>query len=62
MTQDGRIERLERQRQDLKEKIVAESGRRYPDQLAIRRMKLMKCQLKDQVALLRRRISASAAA
>lgn len=51
---DDRIERLEAKRQELKAKIAAERSRAHPDDLALQRMKLMKCRLKDEIARLRR--------
>lgn len=62
MTTDQRIECLERKRADLKAKVSAESARSFPDELALRRWKREKVQLKDEIASLRGRANASSAA
>ncbi len=62
MTTDERIDCLEAKRRDLKAAIAAESRRLHPDEVGLRRMKTLKCQLKDQIARLRAGTSVSAVA
>lgn len=62
MTHDHRAEAMRQRRAELKEKIAAELARPNPDEVTVRRLKLEKCRLKDEIATLERRGGVASAA
>lgn len=52
MTNAERIEHIELKRAELKQKIKDEAARRFPNEVALRRMKAENCRMKDQLVAL----------